>query len=188
MSPWRRGPGLLLRRPVVFVAVALASAVLAIAAASGVLFLSTVGSAALHARAAADCPEAALPGATTWADPRGLDAARAAGQAQFRAAALPDPYSVSVAVTQVLGAPAELLSRAGALDHVVKLTAATPAGQSGAGVWIPNDLAARGHLRVGSRLRLPTGATVDVAGIYRSLAPIRSHCRICRGTGARGTI
>lgn len=171
MSPWRRAPGLLLRRPVVFVAVALASAVLAIAAASGVLFLSTVGSAALHTQAAADCPEAGLPGATAVVEPRDLNRTRAAGQARFHAAALPAPYSVSVAVTQVLGARAELLSRAGALDNVVELTAATPAGRAGAGVWIPNDLAARGHLRVGSRLRLPTGATVGVAGIYRSLAP-----------------
>lgn len=169
MSPWRRAPGLLLRRPVVFVTVALASAVLAIAAASGVLFLSTVGSAALHAQAAADCPEAGLPGATAVVAPDNLEAARGAGQTRFHAAALPDPYSVSVVDTEVLGARAELLSRAGALDHVVKLTAATPTGQ--AGVWIPSDLAARGHLRVGSRLRLPSGATVDVAGIYRSLAP-----------------
>lgn len=171
MSPWLRAPGLLLRRPVVFVAVALANAVLAIAAASGVLFLSTVGSAALHAQAAADCPEAALPGATASVDPRNLGAVRAAGNIRFRAAALPDPYSVSVVLTRVLGARAELISRAGALDHVVKLTAATHARQAGGGVWIPNDLAARGHLRVGSRLRLQTGSTVGVAGIYRSLAP-----------------
>lgn len=46
-APWRRAPRLLLRRPAVLAAVAGTSALLAIAAASGPLFLSSAGAAAL---------------------------------------------------------------------------------------------------------------------------------------------
>ena len=47
-APWVRAPGLLLRRPVLLAAIAGTFALLAVAAASGPLFLSSVGAAALQ--------------------------------------------------------------------------------------------------------------------------------------------
>jgi hypothetical protein len=55
-APWWRGPVLLVKRPAVVVALAVASAVAALPVASLPVFLSGAGSATLHARADNACP------------------------------------------------------------------------------------------------------------------------------------
>jgi hypothetical protein len=76
-APWRQAPRLLLRRPAVLAAIAGTCALLAIAAASGPLFLSSVGAAALQRRVAEQFPEADRPAVTT--SPDAADAADASG-------------------------------------------------------------------------------------------------------------
>lgn len=192
LPPWRRAPRLLLGIPVVFLAVVIAVAVLAVAAASGPLFLSSTRTAELHVQAAASCPEASLPGI---ANPTGHaddlvhtplspqnGAALAGGDAAVRGAAraagVLAPYLVQlggVAVPGVASAASNgvtLFSRPGALAHVRKLASA-----GGAGVWVPDDVARLHHLRPGQYLPVLGGqylstdvGRIRVAGIYRSLA------------------
>jgi hypothetical protein len=82
-SPWTRAPILLLRTPAVFLAVVAASAVLAIAASSGVLYLSTLGTASLQAQASSACPEASMPAFSGT-----TDGSSAAGVADMAVAAM----------------------------------------------------------------------------------------------------
>ncbi|MGI8761370.1 MAG: hypothetical protein ACR2LF_08790 [Jatrophihabitantaceae bacterium] len=176
-SPWTHAPLLLLRRPSVFLAIVAAVAVLAVAAASGLLFLSTLGTASLQAQAADDCPEYSLPAVSTIltgtptgglpaVDPGRLRQATAAGISRFRAVGLPAPYPVAVGSSLIQATTVHLFSRSGALAHVTKLTAGDANG-----TWFPNVFAAKLHLRPGDSIRTTSGASIRVAGIYQDLAP-----------------
>lgn len=167
-SPWTRAPLLLLRKPSVLLAILGAAAVLAVAAASGVLFLSTVGTASLQAQAASDCPEASLPSATAQVPADQLHTVRPGGVAAFRATGLPAPYTAEVATAQIQASSVHLFSRAGALDHVTTLT---PVAGAGNGAWFPDTFAAKLGLHAGDTVRTTAGAPIRVAGIYRDLAP-----------------
>jgi putative ABC transport system permease protein len=56
LTPWRRGPLLLLRRPAVALALFAAAVVASVPAAAWPMFVSSAGAAAFHARAGAACP------------------------------------------------------------------------------------------------------------------------------------
>lgn len=164
--PWRRAPLLLLRQPFVFLAIVGAAAVLAMAAASGPLFLSTVGTAGFAAQAASTCPESAQPTMVkTVAGPRVAPTA-AAGLRALSANGLPRAYVMTNGYTQVGTALVHLYSGPDALDHVQTLTPRTGA----TGVWVPNTFAAKTGLKPGSTLKTQ-GGTTRVAGVYRDLAP-----------------
>ena len=158
---------LLLRRPVVLLAVVLATAVLSVAAASGVLFLSTIGTASLTVQAAADCPEASassfsapVPGAAVAAaETAGLDALRTEGGGQ--------PYSAALGPAQIDATRVILFSRAGALDHVETLTPTA----AGPGAWFPDNFATKLDLKPGDVVTTTAGNPIRVAGIYRALSP-----------------
>lgn len=160
-----------------FVAVAGATAILAVAAASGPLFLGSLRTATLHERAAQVCPQASQPGIANptstpqsgadvrHADTRVRDATRRAG--------LPAPYLVahaSAAIPPTGGAgmdEVELLSRPGAVEHVHVLRSA-----GGSGLWLPESLARGAGLRPGRSITLGTGPrqlTARIAGTYRDL-------------------
>lgn len=164
--PWRRAPLLLLRRPLVFLAIVAATGVLAVAAASGPLFLSTVGTAGFAAQAAEACPESAQPTMLTQVPGRRVAPAAAAGLRAMSANGIPAPYVVTDGYSLVGSALVHLYSGPDALDHVTTLTPRTGAG----GVWVPDTFAAKTGLRPGSVLRTSAG-TARVAGIYRDLAP-----------------
>ena len=166
-TPWTRAPRLLLRRPVVFVSILLASAVLAIAASSGVLFLSTIGTASLRTEAAADCPELSLPAFTAQTQPAELAAADTAGRSALQSATGDPTYSATTATAQVQATRVNLFARTGALDHVQTLTPRTGA----AGAWLPDDFAAKIAAHPGDVITTAAGASIRVAGLYRSLAP-----------------
>ncbi|GAB2460399.1 FtsX-like permease family protein [Jatrophihabitans fulvus] len=164
--PWRRAPLLLLRRPAVFVAIVAATAVLGIAAASGPLFLSTVGTASLASQAGQTCPENSEPGMTVT-----VPGARAAimtgrGEQALRRQGLATPRVVSIAEARVQRSFVHVFAAAGALDHVRTLT---PRGASG--VWVPDTFAAKLGLRPGGSVTTGAGTALPVAGIYRDLAP-----------------
>ncbi|MGH8962101.1 MAG: FtsX-like permease family protein [Jatrophihabitantaceae bacterium] len=171
-SPWTRAPLLLLRRPAVFLAVVAATAVLAIAASSGMLFLSTLDTASLRAQAADDCPEASMPFVAGYVNGDHLASENVAGAAAMRrAGALGAPYWVDVVRSQIQATPVALYARSGALAHVSTLT--PDRGQAGA--WFPDDFAAKLSLHPGSVIRTNTNVPIRVAGIYRNLSPDPFH-------------
>jgi putative ABC transport system permease protein len=165
-SPWLRAPVLLLRQPSVFLAIVGACAVLSIAAASGVLFVSTLGTASLQAQAADDCREASLPTAVADVDTPQLARARAGGQRQVQAAGLPRPYVSEIGEARIQDSQVHIFSLAGSLDHVEKLTPS-----AGVGAWIPNTFADKLRLRPGDTIRTTSGQPLRIGGIYRDLAP-----------------
>ncbi|TAM81256.1 MAG: hypothetical protein EPN43_14405, partial [Jatrophihabitans sp.] len=165
-TPWLRAPWLLVRRPTVFFAIVGACAVLAIAAASGMLFVSTLGSASLGAQAASDCREASLPTASADVGGARLSQVRAGGGREMVAAGLPAPYTSEIGEARIQDSMVHLFAMPGALDHVQKLTPS-----AGAGAWFPDTFAAKLDLRPGDTVATTTGQPVRVAGIYRDLAP-----------------
>ncbi|MGH8960786.1 MAG: hypothetical protein ACRDWT_06195 [Jatrophihabitantaceae bacterium] len=178
-SPWRRAPLLLLlRSPGVFVSCLLAAAILSMAASSGVLFLASTGTAALHNEAGLECPESSQPGitndlgptqyASAEQSPAGLRRGDPAVRSAMTSSGLPDPYLVATSYVSVAGGPpagALLFARPGALSHVQLVASA-----GGTGVWVPQSFAAAHATRPGSMLPLGTGHA-RVAGVYRDLAP-----------------
>lgn len=166
-TPWSRAPLLLLRRPTVFLAIAGAAGVLSVAAASGPLFLSTLGTASLQAQAASACPEYGLPTVTTQASAPRAAATTRIGDEAFRAQGLPTPIVSDVGLAHVEAAGVHLFAKAGALDHVHKLT--PDAGQRG--VWFPDVFAAEIGARPGDIVHTTAGRPLRVAGIYRDMAP-----------------
>ncbi|MGI8678909.1 MAG: ABC transporter permease [Jatrophihabitans sp.] len=165
--PWLRAPILLLRRPVVFVAIVGASAILAMASASGPLFLSSIGSASLRAQARQTCPENSQPGLEVGATGAQAGATAASAAAALRGQGLPAPNVTAVGETQVQDSLVHLFSGPGALDHVHKLTTS-----AGPGVWLPDNFArAIGGARPGATITTTDGKPLRVAGIYRALAP-----------------
>lgn len=165
-APWRRAPLLLLRQPSVFLAVVGAVAILSIAAASGGLFLSTLGTASLRAQTAGDCPEAGLPSVSADVSGPQISAVRAGGAAQFRAGGLRTPYTTEFGSATVQDSTVHLFSRPGALQHVQRLTPS-----AGAGVWVPDVFAHALRVQPGDTLTTRSGQPLRVAGIYRDMAP-----------------
>jgi putative ABC transport system permease protein len=163
-APWRRAPRLLLSHRAVLAAIAGTCALLAIAAASGPLFLASAGAAALQRRVTAQCPEADRPAVV--AAP-GDDAA--AVRAAVTATGLPAPYRVAIdEIRSPFGLDTDpidltVYGRPDAFDHVRKLN---PGGD---GLWV-SDLTAQSYrVKVGDlvsvgRLRIP------IAGRYEDLA------------------
>ncbi|HEY7010100.1 MAG TPA: hypothetical protein VH395_14215 [Jatrophihabitantaceae bacterium] len=166
-TPWVRAPLLLLRQPLVFLAIVAAAGILAIAAASGPLFLSTIGTASLHAQAQQGCPEDSQPTVTAMVGGAQVPTAGKQGAQSFAAAGLPAPYHSYDGDAQVGSSLVHLYSRDGALAHVTKLTPDTGA----AGVWLPNVFAAKLNAKPGDTIKTSSGTPLRVAGIYRDLAP-----------------
>lgn len=189
--PWRRAPWLLARQPIVFLALVLAAAVLAVATSSGPLFLASAGTAALHINATGGCPQSGEPGLVQAAaspnyprfDSTGSTARLPRDDAAVKAAmirrGLPSPYLVAGstvplnAPTTALPAAANLFYRPGALDHVVKRD-----GGPGRGVWIPADVAANARLRAGSNVTTAAGKRVRIAGVFGEIGGIGVHRHI----------
>jgi putative ABC transport system permease protein len=165
-APWLRAPLLLTRRPSVFLAIVGAAAILTIAASSGVLFLSTLGTASLRAQAADDCPQYSQPSVSADVSGSELASVRAGGIGQFRAAGLPASYTSELSLTTVQASTVHLFSRPGALAHVHRLTPA-----NGTGVWFPDVFATKLGVKPGDVVRTTGGAPLRVAGIYQDLAP-----------------
>jgi putative ABC transport system permease protein len=164
-APWRRAPGLLLRRPAVLAAIAGTCALLAIAAASGPLFLSSAGAAALQRRVAAQCPEADRPAVVGEPGP----ATSASVRAATVAAGLPAPYEVT---TDQIRAPfgtnpdrmdLTLYARADVFAHVRKIRG------GGEGLWVSDLDARRYGVKIGDRITIGRVST-PVAGLYEDLA------------------
>lgn len=185
-APWVRAPTLLVRAPGVVVALVLATAVLGVAAASGPLFLSSVGSATLTQQADAACVETSRPGLSNPAANDGVtpgvdfyfsqtgvdvDEGTEVVSAAMREAGLPAPYRVLQADAQVrpgtdsVNGTLTLFSRPDALDHV-EVVDGEP---TGTGVWITDRYAAVRGLQVGDPLPLAFGEP-RIVGIYRDLA------------------
>lgn len=164
--PWLRAPLLLVRRPAVFAAIVGAAAILAMAAASGPLFLSTIGTASLHSQARQTCPENSQPGMSTGVFGPKVASSERAGRAAMRKEGLPEPRSTVVGEARVQSTLIHLFASKGALSHVTKLTKG-----GGPGVWVPDSFAAKVGARPGATIRTAGGPAVRVAGIYRALAP-----------------
>jgi putative ABC transport system permease protein len=164
-APWRLAPRLLLRHPAVLLAVAGTFALLALAAASGPLFLSSVGAAALQARAAAQCPEADRP---TVSAPPGPVEDRTV-RVEMALAGLPAPYAVTeVLVSSPFGinttsTPLTVYGRVDALDHVRKISG------GGSGLWVSDLEAARQRVRIGDTVTVGS-ARLPIVGLYEDLA------------------
>ncbi|PZS01245.1 MAG: hypothetical protein DLM56_15245 [Pseudonocardiales bacterium] len=178
VSPvWLRAPARLWRHPAVLMAIVGSMIVLAIAAASGPLFIASSRSATLHRAVSAGCPESTLPSIGIASTDGGTLAQTGhAVDTAITRAGLPAPYRVARSSPRLVhragGATSvTLFSRAGVLDHVQLLT---PRGRSG--VWIPDTFATSARLRAGSRIGVTgpdalAGAVValTVAGVYRDL-------------------
>ena len=165
-APWRRAPLLLLRQPAVFLAIVGATAILAIAAASGPLFLSTIGTASLHSQAEQRCPETGSPTVNAAVSGTDVSAAARQGEQAFARNGLTSSYHSADGYATVQASLVHLFSRTGALDHVRKLTPA-----AGSGVWLPNVFAQKIHARPGDTITTAGGKPLRVAGIYQDLAP-----------------
>lgn len=184
-APWIRAPVLLARTPSVVVALVVATAILGIAAASGPLFLSSVGSATLTQQIDDACVEDPRPGVSNPEvnDPNvlGQNYASAQGGADIEegddavrtamaAAGLPDPYRVLIydselPVTDRVNQTVTLFSRPDALDHVEVMSTSGADG----GLWITDRYAEVRGLQVGDTLEMRF-FDAPIAGIYRDLA------------------
>ena len=168
-TPWRRAPGLLLRRPGVLAAVAGACAVMVAAVTAVPLFLSSTGTAAVELQAAERCPR-----------DTGVQLVRSVPAGEVRAPG-PDPFApladrlatsnrwAGLDVTLAGPGPADpepawLLAREDATDHVEVVD-----GPRGDGVWIPDRAAEAAGLGVGDVARIG-GTPVPVAAVYRDQA------------------
>jgi putative ABC transport system permease protein len=166
-APWRRAPLLLLRQPVVFFAIVGAAAILAVAAASGPLFLSTIGTASFTAQAEQRCPEDGQPTVRAMTGGTSVAPISQTGLQQYASRGYSNAYVATDGYTTVGSSLVHLFSRQGALDHVKKLTPDTGA----AGVWVPNVFAAKVGAKPGKVITTADGRRMRVAGIYRDLAP-----------------
>lgn len=178
-APWRRAPWLVLRAPGVVLAVLTATAVLAMAGASGPLFVSSTGSAALPREVGRECPEARLPSVAypsadelfgrlgVLQDPGGLRRLDGTVSAATTAAGLPAPGRVLTATTGLTAAGRDatttLFARAGAEDHVQVLRRIP-----GDGLLLSDLGALRLGVRLGDTLRV-RDQSVRVTGLYEDL-------------------
>lgn len=165
-TPWRRAPILLFRQPVVFLAIVGAAAILAAAAASGPLFLSTIGTASLHSQAEQTCPQNTQPGMSTAVAGGQVASTDAAGRTALAKHGMPTVNTVAVGEAQVQASLIHLFAGKGALNHVTKLTTG-----AGPGVWVPNVFAGKLGIHPGDTIATTRGRPMRVAGIYRDLAP-----------------
>jgi putative ABC transport system permease protein len=182
---WLKAPLALLRHPAVFAAIAAASLLVALAAASAPLFTTAAGSAALSSKLdeitqfGAGLEVRRVDGLTAGVTPGDRALRTTVSQLPF----LDDPVVtiVTAPVTaQRAGSPApqavsvRLMARTGSLEHVTRL-----AGQDGEGVWIADSVAQALGIGPGDTLVLsgeqdsdseaPT-AEVPVDGVYHALA------------------
>lgn len=174
-APWRRAPLLGLRQPGVVAALLGATVILGIAAASGPLFLSSAGSAAVDRFTADFCPEQLEPALASrdnpfdYSDAATRRADDATVRAAFREQGLPAPYRILTAdVVARLGAggrraPLMLYSRADMLDHVRVRESA-----DGEGLWFSDLELQRRGLRVGDQVSV-AGARAPIVGSYQDL-------------------
>lgn len=180
--PWTRAPWLPLRQPAVLLAVIGACAILACAAASPALFLSSASSAAMQRIAAAECADASHVAVRITTDTGTEPDLRRRVESAFAAKGLGRPAQTMVTASSLqleagdAGRRVALISRPGLLGQVTPL-----AGRPGAaGVWLPRSVA--GPLRPGDQVRI-NGAALPVAGIYRDLfdEPVRPSWCSYRG-------
>lgn len=169
--PWRRAPTLLGRQPGVLAAVVGACAVMAAAASSVPLFVSSVGTAANQVQADERCgPET---GATVFADTR-ASALRHPGPDPFDVVAAhlgPTDRWVQAEGTRLAGATPDrdievsLMARDDAAAHIDVLEG------GGDGLWISDRAAHQSGLGVGDLARIGE-ADVAVTAVYRDLAAL----------------
>jgi putative ABC transport system permease protein len=176
LSPWLRGPLLLLRRPGVALAVLAAAMVATVPASAFPMFVSSAGSAAFQGRADGTC---------SWTLGSQLSMGPIYGPGTDAAADLVKRTNVEAAAlasTPRVGTPAitlyrddvtlaaasnsaptgvMLASRTGFADHVSAL-----AGPRGSGLWLPDSMAKRSGLSVGDAVELTTPA-----GVWTRLGP-----------------
>jgi putative ABC transport system permease protein len=186
LTPWRRGPLLLLRRPGVFVALAAAAFVAALPTASAPLFLLSARNATLHNQVAVGCPSTA--GATTatffgipeferGADPGAPRKSTAESlRDQRRAATALTPDGLSAPRFTIRGiielsaperpadaVPVNLISRDDFAGHV-EVREGTP----GPGLWLPHRLAESLGVRAGGHVGIES-RRLRVAAVYTDL-------------------
>ena len=188
MSPlWRKAPLALVRFPGILAALAVSAVLLALAAASSPMFISSAASSALRD----DLGHATVYGAgmrlsqsnfAGFFGPTGgpplATRDRAAREALGRLPHTGPVVSTVLGSTVVAGRGREmevrLLARTGAFEHVRKV-----AGSSGEGVWIADSVASELHVRSGDDLTLAFTnsffdrrahrVAVHVDGVYRAL-------------------
>jgi putative ABC transport system permease protein len=172
--PWRKAPLLLLRFPSVFAAVACAGFILAVAAASTPLFLSSAGSAALASNYAGRCPYEAGVRLYQYGPPGQVDDVGV----RERVA----PLGLAIPIRTVVG-PASTLTN-GAGDHFATVTPMTrdgfvdhirPLSGDGNGVWLADRTATELAAKPGDEITVRVNelsTTVRVGGIYTSLGDL----------------
>ena len=181
MAPWSRGPALVVREPLALIAVITAALLLGLVTAGGPLFVSSVGTGALHATAAKRCAQndqvtvinpalnVYLPTVAGPQPPATVDTADPVVRAAFTAQGLPDPVLTTYAVVSTGDTtgrrPADvgLFADPAALDHV-EFTDRV----AGPGVYLTDTYADQLGITAGDRLPLATGS-LPVAGVYRDL-------------------
>lgn len=178
---WRKAPLLLLHYPELLVAIIAASFILALAGASGTLFLSSASSAALDQELEGVSsslgglsvlqydtpPEQTLAEATLLRDETLRNAIDPLSGLNPRVLTLLGADPAIVDLDSRASAPGRLLFRTGALDHIEQIS--PPAGP---GVWLADSTAETLDTAPGDTVRLEyNGRAVEapVAGVYRAL-------------------
>jgi putative ABC transport system permease protein len=172
LTPWRRGPLLLLRRPGVALALAAAAFVATLPAAAAPLFLSSAQNATLHRQINQTCPwQVGMRIATTLPLGPSADPARPVGSGIFerRNAVVADlaapglgPQSTTLVANKLEVVPLDHPGSADTrrvnlvgqdvdafLEHVQVLD-----GPVGPGLWVPDTFASNNDLKVGDRIRI----------------------------------
>ncbi|PZS03609.1 MAG: hypothetical protein DLM56_08495 [Pseudonocardiales bacterium] len=186
LPPWRRAIALGLRQRTVAVAVAGAAAILACAAASGELFLSSASSESLHRLVAARCPDAPYPALRVigtqpgsgssipdvvpleTATLRAVTTLETAVPRQFARSGLPAPQrfwltaGIQVRTPRAPGFLTSWYYRDGQFAHVRAIDHI-----AGHGIWITDTAAKTTGLTLGSRL---PDSGERVVGIFRDPA------------------
>ncbi|MPQ99317.1 FtsX-like permease family protein [Modestobacter sp. I12A-02628] len=180
LAPWTRAPLLGLRQPAAVLAVLVTSAILACAAASAPLFLSSARSAALQQQLAQGCAEVGWgqigvdsgPPVSQAADADLAAAWAAEGRVSVPALAFarigtsdvaPGALPVVDARGEPLSLPAGLLYRPGAAENIEVVDSV-----DGAGVWVPQTYAEASGLAPGDEVEV-AGVPVRVVGVYTDL-------------------
>jgi putative ABC transport system permease protein len=181
---WRKAPLLLLHYPELLIAIVAASFILALAGASGTLFLSSASSAALDQELRG--VSSSLGGLTVlqYETPPDQTLAEATVVRDETLRDAMDPLSgLKPRLLTLLGAdpavtdpdsgaaePGRLLFRTGAVDHIEPV-----AGGAGPGVWVADSTAEALDLAPGDTVELDYNGRrtfVPVAGIYRALVDV----------------
>lgn len=195
LAPWRRAPALVLRTPLVMVAVVISTAILALASGSAALFLSSAASKATQLTMVQPCPTSSYPQITGKRDyeaapvnlatfpgnfnelvPKyGGDRWSSADEitdltAAMRAEGLPTPQLLLQSGGQLAGGVTDATPRVSVIykqDAIshIEITSGTAKG----GVLVPDDIAAKMGLVAGQSV-LISGKPIHIALIYRSLA------------------